>query len=165
MIKHILSFPAPQSVPQRVSLALTLAAIRTPYALPRTLKPKGIQPSECSILGLIPENKGGFCPAAVPPLSRTLSRWFVFVISGLGGLSRCPAPLSHICVRVCAHKDAPGQAGQRDNSSSLSILSNKFNYLESKRTVPQAVPLLSRSAFLPVMSLKFNKIMGLYCHD
>lgn len=37
-------------------------------------------------------------------LSRKLSRWFVIVSNGLGGLSRCPATLSHICARTCTRE-------------------------------------------------------------
>lgn len=149
---------------QSVRSALTLATIPAPFFPSPSLEPKGFQPSDCPILRLVSENKSGFCPAAVPLLSRALSRWFVFVISGLGGLSRCPALISHICVRVYAQGEHAGHAGHRDISSFIINLYRYINNLYLSISVPQAVPLLSRSVPLHLKPLKLNKIMGRYCH-
>lgn len=153
---------------QQGACALTRAHFRAPFSLPRTLEPKGFQPPKWVLAcHIVPKNRA-FCPGAVPVLSRRLSRWFVFVVSGLGGLSRCPGEkrFPYMCVRMCAHDSGTAvQAGQRDYSSFFSILSNNINKIDNNRSVPQSVPVLSRTSSFPAKSLKMNKIMGFYCHD
>lgn len=147
--------------------ALTRARFFTPqFSFPNPLT-QGFSINRRAVFCHISVQKPGFCPAPVPLLSRTLSRWILFDLSGLGGLSRCPAANPRIYVQARARMHTPisaGQAGQRDNSYFLLNLSFNINRLDRFKTVPLSVPHLSRSIHSRPKSLKLNKIMGRYCY-
>lgn len=130
------------------------AAARAAFFAPLTLKPQGIQSFRKSqaFQGAVPLSRS---------LSRSLSRWFVNVISGLGGLSRCPAHcLIHVHAQARARRSLrdSGTAGQHSLFLSFILL----NQIDRRiKYCPVACP---AAAGFAGQRAKANKIRGFYSY-
>lgn len=117
-----------------------------------TLKPKGFQASAKSQWQVAHI----FCPAPVPLLSRSLSRWVCWRFSGLGGLSRCPAQTTTRMYTRTHMRKVCGTTGQRDILSCSYLFYSNINKIDNNTLVP----LLSRTCPVVLLAYKNQLNMG-----